>query len=153
MIISYMDLAPGKSDRLLEMMDEALSALRAGAPVKPFAPAAMREIGAVEGAIGQLREVMHENEKARQQLIFLATTDDLTGMFNRRHCMALAEEEVKRAQRYDRPVCVTMADLDIFKQVNDRYGHAVGDLVLTSISELLTKTLRQSDCTRRPASN
>lgn len=135
--------------RPLQMMDEALSALRAGAPVKPFAPAAMREIGAVEGAIGQLREVMRENETARQQLVLLATTDDLTGMFNRRHFMALAEEEVKRAQRYDRPLCVAMADLDFFKQINDSYGHAVGDLVLTSIAELLTKTLRQSDCACR----
>lgn len=131
--------------RPLQVMDEALLALRSGQPMKPFPAASMVEIGAVEGAIGQLRQSMHDNEQARQQLVLLATTDDLTGMFNRRHFTVLAEEELKRAHRYGRPVCIGMADLDNFKQINDRYGHAVGDLVLQSVAELFARTLRQSD--------
>ncbi|WP_291991717.1 diguanylate cyclase [Candidatus Accumulibacter sp. ACC003] len=131
--------------RPLQAMDEALSALRSGQASKPFATALMREIGAVEGAIGELREAMHEKEQAARQLLLLATIDDLTGMFNRRHFMALADEEIKRAQRYDRPICVAMADLDFFKQINDNYGHAVGDLVLQSVAQVIEKTLRQSD--------
>lgn len=131
--------------RPLQAMDEALSALRSGQASKPFATALMREIGAVEGAIGELREAMHEKERAGQQLLLLATIDDLTGMFNRRHFMTLSDEEIKRAQRYDRPICVAMADLDFFKQVNDNYGHAVGDLVLQSVAQVIEKTLRQSD--------
>lgn len=131
--------------RPLQTMDETLAALRSGNRLAPIKPASMLEIRAVEGAIGQLREVMHENEKTRQQLALLATTDGLTGMFNRRHFMALAEEEMKRAQRYGRPICIAMADLDCFKKINDGYGHAVGDQVLQSTSALFAKTLRQSD--------
>ena len=105
----------------------------------------MREIRNVEGAIAQLRDTMHENDLARQQLHFLATTDDLTGMFNRRHFILLAEEELKRAHRYARPICVAMTDLDFFKRVNDSYGHAAGDTVLRAMSELFRRILRQSD--------
>lgn len=131
--------------RPLQKMDEALFELRSGQPLTPFAGALMREMQAVEGAISQLRDVMRENENARRQLQCLATTDDLTGMFNRRHFMSLAEEEVKRAQRYSRPICIGMADLDFFKHINDEHGHAVGDSVLQSMSELFARTLRQSD--------
>ena len=60
--------------RPLQAMDETLAALRSGNPAAPIKPASMLEIRAVEGAIGQLREVMQENEKARQQLALLATT-------------------------------------------------------------------------------
>ena len=129
----------------LQVMNEALSALRSGQPVAPFTVAAMSEIRAVEGAIGQLQKVMQENEQARQQLERLATIDGLTGLFNRRHFMTLAEAEISRAQRYGRPICVGMADLDFFKNINDSYGHAAGDEVLQSMSELFRQALRQSD--------
>lgn len=150
--------------RPLQVMDAALGALRSGRSVEHFAPAAMLEIGAVEGAIGQLQEAMHENETARQQLVLLATTDGLTGMFNRRHFMALAEEEIERAHRYGRPLHVGMADLDSFKQVNDRYGHAIGDLVLQSVAGIwpgpcgsltwpvATVAKSSPSCFRKPAS-
>ena len=131
--------------RPLQRMDEALSALHSGRAPAPLGRASMYEIRAVEGAIGQLRKVMQENEKARRQLELLATTDGLTGMFNRRHFMAQADEEIRRAHRYSRPICVGMADLDSFKRINDGHGHASGDLVLQRISELFAKTLRQSD--------
>jgi diguanylate cyclase (GGDEF)-like protein len=135
--------------RPLQNMDKALHELRSGSALTPFSRASMAEIRAVEGAIGQLRDVMHENQKARQELHVLATTDSLTGMFNRRHFLAVAEEEIKRAHRYARPICVGMADLDHFKDINDRHGHAVGDRVLQSISELFGHTLRQSDWVSR----
>jgi diguanylate cyclase (GGDEF)-like protein len=131
--------------RPLQEMDDALRELRSGQALTPFSTTAMAEIRAVEGAIGQLREVMHENDEARRQLHFLATTDSLTGMFNRRHFMALAEDELRRAHRYGRPICVGMADLDNFKGINDGHGHAVGDRVLQSLAELFGHTLRQSD--------
>lgn len=131
--------------RPLQRMDQALFALRSGAVMAPFSPTSMREIKAVEGAIDQLRDVMQQNDRARQQLHLLATTDGLTGMFNRRHFMLLADEELQRAQRYQRPICIGMADVDCFKVINDDYGHAVGDRVLRSISEMFANTLRQSD--------
>ena len=131
--------------RPLQKLDAALLELRAGKALTPFTATTMREIRNVEGAIGQLRDTMHENDLARQQLHFLATTDGLTGMFNRRHFILLAEEEFKRAHRYARPICVAMADLDFFKRINDSHGHAAGDTVLQSMSELFGRILRQSD--------
>lgn len=131
--------------RPLQMMSETLAALRSGQPVEALPAAAMAEIRAVEGAIGQLQVVMQESEQARRQLEHLATTDSLTGLFNRRHFLPLAETEIARAQRYGRPICVGLADLDFFKRINDSHGHGTGDLVLQSLAEILRRTLRQSD--------
>lgn len=131
--------------RPLQMMSGTLAALRSGKQIAALPPAAMAEIRAVEGAIGQLQGVMQENELARQQLELLATTDGLTGLFNRRHFMPLAEAEIARAQRYGRPICVGLADLDFFKRINDGYGHGTGDTVLQSMAGVLRQVLRQSD--------
>lgn len=129
----------------LQMMSGTLASLRSGGPIETFPPAAMAEIRAVEGAIGQLQGVMQENEEARRQLELLATTDALTGLFNRRHFMPLAEAEIARAQRYGRPICVGLADLDFFKRINDSYGHGAGDTVLQAMAGVLRQVLRQSD--------
>ena len=71
--------------------------------------------------------------------------DALTGLNNRRHFFYLAEQEVKRARRYDRKLAAMMLDIDHFKQVNDTYGHASGDKVLQAIAELSKRTLRKQD--------
>ncbi len=76
----------------------------------------------------------------------LATTDDLTGALNRRSLMGILSQEVERAVRYKLPLCVAMLDLDNFKQVNDRFGHLVGDTVLKRFSLLAHESLRVSDC-------
>lgn len=93
----------------LQAIDQALSALGSGEAAAPFTAPSMLEIRAVEGATGQLREMMQENEKTREQLERLAATDGLTGMLWR-HFVAVAEEEIRRAQRYSRPICVGLAD-------------------------------------------
>jgi diguanylate cyclase (GGDEF)-like protein len=80
-----------------------------------------------------------------QQLEELASTDPLTGLFNRRHFLDLAEREVKRARRYRRPLAVVVIDLDHFQDINDRHGQAVGDAVLQAASVRLQATLRDID--------
>jgi diguanylate cyclase (GGDEF)-like protein len=72
-------------------------------------------------------------------------TDPLTGAFNRRYMDLRLAEEISRSQRYDLPLSVMLLDIDYFKQINDRFGHRSGDMVLVSISQIAAKVLRESD--------
>jgi diguanylate cyclase (GGDEF)-like protein len=131
--------------RPLKKIDRALNDLSVSQPVPVFEPSAMIEIQVVEAAIAELHASLLENETARQALEALANKDGLTGLTNRRHFMQIADAELQRAQRYERPVTVGMADLDYFKKLNDTYGHAAGDAVLRSFAALMQDSLRQSD--------
>lgn len=75
----------------------------------------------------------------------LAVTDELTGVRNRRDVVATAERELRRAQRFGRPLAAIMLDIDEFKQVNDTHGHAVGDEVLRDVADRLRQALREVD--------
>jgi diguanylate cyclase (GGDEF)-like protein/PAS domain S-box-containing protein len=79
----------------------------------------------------------------------LATTDSLTGLFNRRYFFEQGSVEILRAQRFSRPLSLIMLDIDGFKGVNDEYGHAVGDQVLQGLAELCRSQLRQADILAR----
>jgi GGDEF domain-containing protein len=82
----------------------------------------------------ELQNEIAERKKAQAIAEQLAITDPLTGLFNRRHFFYLAEREIARAIRYKKPLAVIMLDLDYFKQVNDTYGHSVGDQVLQAFA-------------------
>ncbi|MCX7642911.1 MAG: sensor domain-containing diguanylate cyclase [Armatimonadetes bacterium] len=75
----------------------------------------------------------------------LSITDELTGIANRRHFEWRLNEEIERARRYQYPLSALMLDLDHFKQVNDTYGHQVGDIVLQQIAQRLRRVLRRTD--------
>lgn len=75
----------------------------------------------------------------------LAITDELTGIFNRRHFFNLADTGFSRAKRYNEPLAAMIVDIDHFKQFNDRFGHAIGDRVLREVARLLQESLRESD--------
>lgn len=79
------------------------------------------------------------------ELQLLATTDSLTGLLNRRRFFELAEEECARCRRYGRPIAVVMLDLDHFKEINDNYGHAIGDEALRLTSAAMRNELRQQE--------
>jgi diguanylate cyclase (GGDEF)-like protein len=79
----------------------------------------------------------------------LATTDSLTGLFNRRHFLTALEAEWSRFQRYYRSLTVLMVDIDHFKRVNDRYGHAVGDEAIKAMAEACLQGKRKSDIVGR----
>ncbi len=74
-----------------------------------------------------------------------ATVDRLTGIPNRHALLAELFSEVERAARYGRPLCVAFVDIDMFKVVNDSYGHAAGDIVLRGVAQSLSQNLRASD--------
>jgi diguanylate cyclase (GGDEF)-like protein len=84
-----------------------------------------------------------------EQLERLATTDAMTGLYNRGHFLSLAKAEWSRFQRYCRPLSVLMIDIDHFKAVNDRYGHAVGDEALISVANACRKGKRDPDIVGR----
>lgn len=83
-------------------------------------------------------------EKA-QLLEKWAITDSLTNLHNRRHILYLASLEIQRAQRYKHSFSMLMLDVDEFKQINDTFGHIVGDQVLVEVAECLKKELRSTD--------
>lgn len=73
----------------------------------------------------------------------LATTDELTGVANRRFFASNYPREISRAARFGHPIAVAMCDIDHFKRVNDQYGHAVGDAVLRQCAQRIQQRLRR----------
>lgn len=97
----------------------------------------------------ELKTSLYEQSRLIDELEKLATTDPLTGIWNRRHLLSKAEQELERAIRYHSPFSVLTIDLDKFKQINDLYGHAVGDEVLIKVTQNILKLLRKIDCLGR----
>lgn len=85
------------------------------------------------------------NLSLREKLRGEALRDSLTGLYNRRFLEEVAPAILQQAERRGAPVCVAMLDVDHFKQVNDRYGHATGDALLRCLAATLTAGLRRSD--------
>lgn len=84
-----------------------------------------------------------------QELARMATRDPLTGLYNRREMSRVLEEELARASRYERSLALLWIDFDHFKFINDHYGHAAGDQVLQSVSQLLLNSIRSVDAIGR----
>jgi diguanylate cyclase (GGDEF)-like protein len=94
---------------------------------------------------GNVSELVHQAEVLEQ----LACVDALTGLNNRRHFLVLAENEWRRFLRYGQPSGFLMIDIDLFKSVNDKYGHDVGDKVLNAVADVVLKNKRWSDIAGR----
>jgi diguanylate cyclase (GGDEF)-like protein len=79
----------------------------------------------------------------------MATTDGLTGLYNRRHFQKIFSERLDLAARYGRKMSVILCDIDHFKSVNDTYGHPAGDAVLRVVAKLLSSEARKTDAIGR----
>ncbi len=90
------------------------------------------------------REVKHRRE-AEKELRKMARHDSLTGLLNHRTFFEELQLEIKRGERYQRPLSLLMIDLDYFKQVNDNYGHQLGDTVLENIGQIVKNKAREVD--------
>lgn len=97
--------------------------------------------------------VIHEREEqlaqANKQLQEMATTDSLTGLKNHGHFQEELSQEMARSKRFDHPLSLIILDLDHFKNVNDKFGHQSGDVVLKSVGRFLRNETRKMDYVAR----
>lgn len=96
-------------------------------------------------AVIETLQDISERKKLEEELERLATTDALTGLCNRHRFNELLQQEVARARRYHAPLSLIMFDLDYFKNINDTYGHAVGDQVLQAVADVIRENVRTTD--------
>lgn len=97
----------------------------------------------------ELENLLREKSRLVQQLEQLSITDGLTGLFNRRYLDAEASRLYSEARTGTGPLCISLADIDFFKRVNDSFGHAIGDEVLRKIALIYRENTRANDLTAR----
>ncbi|HUK56765.1 MAG TPA: diguanylate cyclase [Nitrospiria bacterium] len=90
----------------------------------------------------ELRGVKDQLENQLKDVELKAITDAGTGLFNRRHFYELLDKEFSRAKRFNEPLSCLMLDIDHFKEINDTYGHPIGDKVLSEIGGILKQSVR-----------
>lgn len=102
------------------------------------------ENGKVKALVGVTRDIT-ERINLLKELEEQARKDFLTDLPNRRYFLELAEQELLRTQRYNKPLSILMMDIDFFKSINDHYGHKAGDLALQKLASVCVSTLREVD--------
>lgn len=97
----------------------------------------------------ELKKTTEELSRAKVELEKLALEDALTGLYNRRFFDEALSNEYERACRYKHDLVLCLLDVDKFKDINDTYGHSIGDAVLERIARVICKNLRKSDVVAR----
>lgn len=87
--------------------------------------------------------------EARAKIVNLADTDDLTGIWNKRYFRRHLPQEIERARTFNIPLTLLLFDIDEFKQINDSFGHVIGDVVLSELCGVVRETLRPTDILAR----
>ncbi|MDX8404535.1 MAG: GGDEF domain-containing protein [Mariprofundus sp.] len=145
----------------IKVYDNAEEAMHACAPCVAFnmthnemLEAVASEILGAGGVIGGMEarliwRIISNMKEARDELHYQASHDELTGLYNRRYIMKQLQQGLSQAIRYHHPYTIVMLDLDHFKQVNDLYGHAAGDIVLSTMATVLRESVRDADIAGR----
>jgi diguanylate cyclase (GGDEF)-like protein len=95
------------------------------------------------------RSLLNERDQMIKELKRLTIEDSLTGLYNSRHFFEQLNKEIKRSDRYLHPISLIFIDIDNFKDVNDTYGHIVGDKILALIAKRIKACLRSNDSAYR----
>jgi diguanylate cyclase (GGDEF)-like protein len=138
-ILSSFEIDPGEMKPFSLLLQEANDELRR--INLSYEQVVMQAKQARKKAEELAAELMEANAKLRE----LAFRDGLTGLYNYRYFQDLMDREVNRAVRYHLPMGLMLLDIDLFKQVNDTYGHPAGDVVLRNLAIVVTNTMRTSD--------
>jgi diguanylate cyclase (GGDEF)-like protein len=103
----------------------------------------------LEKALGELRDKNLQLEQSLKRVEEVAATDPLTGLYNRRHFGKVLEQLFAEAQRYEKDLSCVMIDLDGYKQLNDSYGHQIGDQLLVMAGKVISANMRKMDVAAR----
>ncbi len=162
-VVAVVDMNPDAAGILLArehgipVFDDVAEALEKSAPCVAFNMTGNEMVDVVAsdilgagGVIGGMEarliwRMVTNLKRAKRELHEQASRDALTGLYNRRHGMNCLASGLAQAVRYGYPYAMVMLDIDHFKAVNDRHGHAVGDAVLYEMACVLTGSLRESD--------
>jgi diguanylate cyclase (GGDEF)-like protein len=104
---------------------------------------------ALEEEHQQLTQEIQERKRLEKDLKIIANTDALTGIMNRRYFWQQTNTEIQRHSRYGHSMALLMLDIDLFKKINDTYGHPVGDKVIQSLAQILIESVRKIDLVGR----
>lgn len=104
---------------------------------------------AIKNKLAEIQRLVQAQAANIERIICDARTDSLSGLWNRRALDEQISLQLSLAQRYGTPLCVVMVDIDLFKQLNDDHGHAMGDAALQHVARLLIDGLRECDFVAR----
>ncbi|MEH2211797.1 sensor domain-containing diguanylate cyclase [Nostoc sp.] len=103
----------------------------------------------VHNRTAALEKEIEGHQKVEAEVRRLSLTDELTGVYNRRGFFIFADQQLKLAHQLQKPCCLLFIDIDGLKQINDTFGHEVGDRVIVDAADLLSQTYRDSDIVAR----
>jgi len=123
--------------------DDIVAGLKAGADDYLSKPISHPELIARLNSGIRILELERSLKKANEEIRILSVTDPLTRCFNRGYMNEHLLKEITRSKRYNHPLSVVLCDIDHFKQVNDTYGHQIGDQVLIAFAQVIRETIRE----------
>ncbi len=141
-------------EKFQEVMGENRSPLQGIVIFKPTRGLTLKDWEAIKDSLyywsalplgSDITPTLLELQDKIEELYKLSSKDPLTGLDNRMKLQNILRLEVERARRTRQPLCVVFLDIDDFKKINDKYGHATGDMVLQHIAEILKKQCRKTD--------